>query len=121
MITIAQIVETLGLRESGDQFIGNCPCCSYERAFSLREENERLLVHCHVGCTQQEVINALWEYGLWPAPDAAALFGPPVLRAAPPPKPDSTEAALEMWHRSQPAEGTVVETYLRARGYRGPI
>jgi hypothetical protein len=26
-----------------------------------------------------------------------------------------------MWGRSQPADGTLVETYLRARGYRGPI
>ena len=26
-----------------------------------------------------------------------------------------------MWQRSQAAEGTVVETYLRVRGYRGPI
>ena len=26
-----------------------------------------------------------------------------------------------MWQRSQRAEGTVVEAYLRARGYRGPV
>jgi hypothetical protein len=28
---------------------------------------------------------------------------------------------MAMWRRSLPAEGTIVETYLRARRYSGPI
>jgi putative DNA primase/helicase len=37
------------------------------------------------------------------------------------PPPNDVNAALAMWSRSQPGSGTVVETYLRARGYLGPM
>ena len=122
MATAAEIAYQLNLAESGSGFVGLCPSCGYERAFSVAEEEGRLLVHCHAGCTQQELIQILGEYEFWPAPDPADIIAE-ATGAAParPKKTDSLQAALEIWDRSKPAEGTVVETYLRARGYRGPI
>lgn len=122
MATAAHIAEQLDLKQSGNGFIGRCPCCGYERAFSVVENDRRLLVHCHAQCTQQELIKVLCEYELWPAPSAVDIFSETARTAAPQPrKADSFDAALEIWRRSQPAEGTVVERYLRARGYRAPI
>src|SRR5262249_31903189 len=45
----------------------------------------------------------------------------PAERSKPSSKSDTIDAAREMWARAQPAAGTVVETYLRARGYLGQI
>jgi putative DNA primase/helicase len=125
MITAAHIAEQLGLTESGIGYSGFCPSCSYETGFSVTEKRGRILVHCHAGgCTQQELIQALREYGLWEDPVAGIVDSPIDLPAVfPPPtqKASSTEAALAMWERGQPATGTVVETYLRTRGYRGAV
>jgi hypothetical protein len=66
----------------------------------------------------------LREDDLWESPSPRTVEFPPDLPVAHPPpmlKSRSAEAALAMWERAQPASGTVVETYLRARGYLGPI
>jgi putative DNA primase/helicase len=122
MATAAEIAFQLYLEESGNGFVGQCPSCGYERAFSVSEQDGHLLVHCHAGCTQQELIKVLLEYELWPAPNPSDIFAE-ATGASPvrPRKSDSVEAALEIWDRSKPAEGTLVEAYLRARGYHGPI
>jgi phage/plasmid primase-like uncharacterized protein len=120
MTTAAQIAEQLGLTESGNGFTGFCPSCGYEKGFSVVDKNGRTLFRCHAGgCNQQEIIQALREYGLWgnEAPRPVEFSQRPV----PSPKADSTEAAIGIWERAQPAHGTVVETYLRARGYLGTI
>jgi putative DNA primase/helicase len=124
MTTAAQLAERLGLAESGDAFIGNCPCCGYERAFSVVYRNEKTLFHCHAGCTQEEVIQALRGWEDWGSPTHQGVETPPDLPVVPsPPREQSSslEAAQAMWHRSQPARGTIVQTYLHTRGYLGPI
>jgi hypothetical protein len=81
----------------------------------------KVLVQCHAGCNQPDVITALQELGLWKkfgksaklctrqqqywVPDAQYLD---IVKR--------TEAALAIWQASQSAEGTPVETYLRSRG-----
>ena len=126
MITAAHIAFQLGLTETGNGFSGFCPCCSYETGFSVTDKDGRLLVHCHAGgCTQQELIQALREYGLWEDSLRQSFEFPSDVSVVPPPpairKATSTEAALAIWGRALPAAGTVVETYLRARGYLRPI
>jgi putative DNA primase/helicase len=122
MTTAAEIAERLGLTESGDGYSGICPCCCYERAFSVVERDGRLLFHCHVGCTQAEVIQGLREWEVWGSPSSqGGEFPPGPVTNHPPESKTSRDNALAMWARSQPAEGTVVEKYLRARGYNGPI
>jgi hypothetical protein len=53
MTSAADIAERLGLTESGSGFAGDCPCCGYERAFSVVGKDQRTLFHCHVGCTRR--------------------------------------------------------------------
>jgi hypothetical protein len=121
MANAAEIAFQLRLTETGKGgYTGFCPSCSYETGFSVIDKADRTLFHCHAGgCTQQEIIQALREYGLWGNETPRSVEFPE--RPAPTRKSDSAEAAREMWERSQPAAGTVVETYLRARGYLGPV
>src|SRR6266446_1867347 len=67
MTTAAEIAYQLGLTEARKGgYTGFCPSCSYETGFSVVDKGGRTLVHCHAGgCTQQELIQALREYGLW--------------------------------------------------------
>ena len=75
MTTAAQIADRLDLTESGDGYYGPCPCCSYEGAFSVVERDGRVLFHCHVGCTQDEVIQALREWEVWGNPASQVFEG----------------------------------------------
>jgi putative DNA primase/helicase len=116
---IAYQLDLTATRKGG--YTGFCPSCCYETGFSVIDKNDRTLFHCHAGgCTQQELIQALGEYGLWGDQDPKFVHLP-VEPPGPSRKAESAEAARKMWERSQPAAGTVVETYLRARGYLGPI
>src|SRR5215471_3898559 len=122
MATAAEIAEQLGLTPTGKGgYTGFCPSCCYETGFSVIDKDGKTLFHCHAGgCSQQEIIGWVRKYGLWDRqPSESGQF--PLQRPAPTSKTDSTEAALAIWQRSEPATGTVVETYLRARGYRGEI
>jgi putative DNA primase/helicase len=128
MFSAKEIASHYGLVPSGDSYAGDCPSCNYQ-GFSLTEKkNGRVLFYCNAGgCTQQQVINALREAGLWGASPEEAPFKP--LDDEPPKSepereqetPENKNAALAMWRRSRTAKGTVVETYLRARRYGGPI
>ena len=126
MTNAAEIAYQLSLTKTAKGgYTGRCPSCQYETGFSVTDKDGRTLVHCHAGgCTQQEVIQALREYGLWEDQATGPVefpVNPPIAQRSTTRKADSATAALAMWDRSQPAEGTVAETYLRARGYRGPI
>lgn len=126
MTTAAEIAAQYDLAPSGDGYTGECPSCRYERGFSVTDKDGRVLVHCHGGgCSQEEIIAALREAELWDDPSPVDLFEPldepPAELDKSLRKSSSLNAALAMWRRSCPAAGTVVETYLRARGYLGPI
>ena len=56
-----------GSRRSGDGFIACCPAHDDKNpSLSISEdENGKILVYCHAGCEQDEVIEALSELGLW--------------------------------------------------------
>lgn len=126
MTSAQEIAHFYDLSESGDGYTGDCPCCGY-RGFSLAEKDGRVLVYCHGGgCDQQEIIELLREADLWGAPSAEIHFDPLDIEPHESDRePDhqaqgSSDAALAMWRRASLAPRTVVETYLRARGYRGP-
>jgi hypothetical protein len=70
-MSAAGIVKALGGRNG----LACCPAHN-DRSPSLSVVdgvNGRLLVHCHAGCGQREVINALADRGLWPRRDASEL------------------------------------------------
>src|SRR5262245_12513006 len=57
-----------GSRRSGDGYIACCPAHDDQNpSLSINEDAKgKVLLHCHAGCEQQAVIDALRESGLWP-------------------------------------------------------
>lgn len=70
-----------------------------------------LLAKCHAGCDFESIIDALRGKGLLES--RAAGHGSK--------RPDHSEYAKAIWQAAHPAGGTVVETYLWARGYTSPV
>jgi len=49
--------------------MARCPAHDdHNPSLSIREVDGKVLVHCHAGCPQREVVNALRDKGLWPEP-----------------------------------------------------
>jgi hypothetical protein len=69
-VTGEHIARALHGRRSGRGWMTRCPA-HQDRGPSLRidERDGRLLVHCHAGCVQADVIAALRARGLWQAPE----------------------------------------------------
>jgi len=63
----AEIARNLHGRESGGGWMARCPAHDdKDPSLSLRDANGKVLAHCHAGCDQQTVIQALKALGLWP-------------------------------------------------------
>ncbi len=92
-------------------------------SLSVRDgERAALLVYCFAGCTQDAVIAALRERGLWPG----SQINHKNVQSAPrhariEPVSANRAHALEIWRASTPAAGTLVERYLEARGITLPV
>ncbi len=57
----------LGGRQQGDGWISRCPAHDDRTpSLSIHDRDGRILVHCHAGCDQDAVIEALRRRGLWP-------------------------------------------------------
>ncbi len=67
-MTATRLAEAL--HGSGRGWIAQCPAHE-DREPSLRiaEGDNKVLVHCHAGCAQPDVIAALQARGLWPEPE----------------------------------------------------
>jgi hypothetical protein len=125
--TAAEIARSLSMQRAGGGFTGACPSCGYRSGFTVEDRDGKTLVKCHAGgCSQADVIGALRKHGLWGGADDGRAFVPRqrTPRAPASEKPDDaekTEWARRIWRATHLASGTPVETYLRARGYRGPL
>lgn len=65
-MTAEQIARALGGKPSGHGWQCHCPAHDDERSsLSLTERNGKTLLKCHAGCTQEAVIAALKNRGLW--------------------------------------------------------
>jgi len=63
----SQIAAALGGRPSGPQWVARCPAHEDRNpSLSIREAGGKILVHCHAGCPQEAVVEALRCRGLWP-------------------------------------------------------
>jgi hypothetical protein len=134
MNTLADtIARAIGLRRAGRQYTGKCPSCGYASGFTVTERDGAILLYCHAGaCSQPELWSALGRAGLatreshrktgerkrpQTRPEGRAKSSPASLAPS-----KGEAAALAIWRRSKPAEGTTAEAYLReARGCTGPI
>jgi hypothetical protein len=127
-MTAETIAKALGGRRAGAAWMARCPAHE-DRAPSLSIVDTRdgkVLVRCHAGCDQRDVIAALRACGVWDAGERRSirLFRKP--DTMPPPEAHSdafrrTKAALAIWRGAQSAKETPVETYLRSRGLTVPI
>ena len=62
------IARALDGRKSGNGYIARCPAhADRSPSLSIRDADGRVLVHCFGGCTQDDVIEALRQRGVWPA------------------------------------------------------
>ena len=121
-MTAEIIAKALGGRKAGSGWTARCPAHDDRTpSLSIRDaEDNKVLVRCHAGCGQERVITALRRRGLWAenSPHSLSRIArrTPVER-----KPDQDdvrrrEAALAIWQSAQPAQGTLVDTYLASRG-----
>lgn len=75
MINAQSISDALGGKRSGDGFIAPCPAHDDHRpSLSITDGDHGSLVHCHAGCSQEAVIFALNELGLWQYQDLSSIF-----------------------------------------------
>jgi putative DNA primase/helicase len=65
-MTADSIARALEARRSGHAWIAKCPAHDdHNPSLSVREADGKVLLHCHGGCSQRDVIEALKARGLW--------------------------------------------------------
>lgn len=127
-VTAEALAKALGGRKAGTTWMARCPAHD-DRAPSLSIADGRdgkVLVRCHAGCDQRDVIAALRARGVWDVDARRPIRFLHKPDRAPLPETDSddvkrTEVALGIWRSARSAEGTPVENYLRSRGLTNPI
>ena len=122
-MTAETIAKALGGHRAGATWMARCPAhddSSPSLAISAGP-NGKVLVRCHAGCDQRDVIAALAERGLWDTTGkrqgGIAQKHRKTLESEPEPDAKArTEAALAIWRASHDIAGSLAETYLRSRG-----
>ena len=120
-MTAETIVKALGGRKVGTGWMARCPAHDDRTpSLSIRESKGKVLVRCHAGCEQRDVIVALKERDLWDGRSRPHLRYVSRSRAATheqeKQQAERTAIALSIWQSTVPAFGTLVETYLAGRG-----
>ena len=116
------IARALGGRKAGVGWMARCPVHDDRKpSLSIRHgEDGKVLVRCHAGCEQAQVIAVLRSRGMWQGSHPHRfdrLSIRPTNRA--PTIRDND--ALAIWNDASSAQGTLVETYLGSRGLQLPL
>ena len=123
------IAKALGGQRTGSGWVARCPAHD-DRKPSLsitQARTGKTLVRCHAGCEQKQVIEALREKGLWESSWGRRKRPPVRIRLKLKDQKqerldeDRTAYALKIWDEAGPAQGTMVETYLKSRGLTLPL
>jgi putative DNA primase/helicase len=121
-MTAETIARALGGHRAGATWMARCPVHE-DRSPSLSisaGKDGKVLVRCHAGCDQRDLIEALRERGLWPTTGRAlSITRHRRRRIAEDPDAEAlrrSAAGLAIWQASHAAQGTPVATYLRSRG-----
>lgn len=65
-MTLDLMIRALEARRSGSAWMAKCPAHEDNNpSLSIREDGGKVLVRCHAGCSQTDVIAALTARGLW--------------------------------------------------------
>lgn len=65
-MTADTIARVLKARRSGNGWMAKCPAHDDQNpSLSIRDSDGKVLLHCHAGCTQGDVIDALKVRGVW--------------------------------------------------------
>ncbi len=101
-------------------------CCVAHRdrtpSLSISYAGGKVLVHCHAGCSQREVIAALRARGLWPCTSLASGLSDQAIE----PQVDETlseetnKGVERIWNQAIKTEGTLAERYLYSRLITNP-
>lgn len=79
-----------------------------------RGTRQAIVVHCHAGCAQADVLTSLAQRGLWGSTSAPARI---VARSATVMNPTPVSAiASHLWQQAGQADGTPANLYLKRRG-----
>jgi len=128
-MTGRELIQALGGRWHGSYGTARCPAHEDKNpSLSVSERDGKVLLKCHADCDQEAVIDALRERGLWDdhvarrthVDQRAHVATRRSTLSAPESNPNG-EAALAIWRAARTPEGTLVETYLAARGITIPI
>lgn len=111
------IARTLGGHKAGGSWMARCPAHEdREPSLAIRDGDQgRVLVRCHAGCEQRDVIAILRHRGLW----SGSTFVARPSAAVPSNTTEALErsaAAIRLWEGCRGVAGTIVETYLATRG-----
>ena len=120
-----ETAKALNGKRSGESYLAQCPAHEDRNpSLSISYNGEKVLFHCHAGCTQDDVISALRARGLW---GNKSWLKPKVQS---PVKPNTNEPspkgnnkkdyAKPVWVAAIPTEDTLLETYLASRGINIP-
>jgi hypothetical protein len=128
-MTAAEIAAALGgAHRSGAWWRSRCPAHGSRGAtLALFDGTRGLVVHCHGGCTQSDILAELLRLGLFGGKDDAYEHRPDPEQirrrreAEAADRRERTALALDMWGESGPGHDTAVEQYLHARGITIPI
>lgn len=116
------IAKSLGGRKTGTGWMARCPAHDDNNpSLSIRvADGDKVLVHCHAGCPQGRIIEALRERGLWSKEQSSATLCKPQRRLVEckPNRDDAqrTAKAMAIWQGATHAVGTLVESYFVSRG-----
>ena len=89
-MTAETIARALGGRKVGQGWTARCPAHDdREPSLSIRDTDGKVLVRCHAGCDQRDVIAALKARGLWDGKAHSSLRKSHHRKVSPPrPDPD---------------------------------
>ena len=129
MATADAIGKALGGRKAGRGWIARCPAHDDRKpSLSLSTNKDgKVLVRCHAGCDQAQVIDALRAGGLWEhrgrqsGRSRAAKADYPKNAPSERSGAGRTGCALRIWRAAVPASNTLSERYLQSRGLRLPL
>ena len=102
------LAKALGGHRAGAGWMARCPAHEDRKpSLSMRDADNKPLVHCHAGCSQERVISALRGRGLWSDHRQRSRVArrAPIERGSDQKERRCSEAALAIWRASGPVRG----------------